>query len=77
MQRGQFISSYLQKRDEVKEGEIKKSHKLLETMNRNAPENWPDKKSLTNVSRMIALPVVGEKKKKSLPYGDFSHIVHF
>lgn len=47
-------------------------------MNRNTPENWPDKKSLTNVSRMIALPAVGKKKKKKkAPYRHFSHIVHF
>ena len=37
-------------------------------MNKNATENWHDKKSVTNISRKIALPTVGKKKS---PYRDF------
>lgn len=46
-------------RKRSKEGEAKKSYKIPETKNRNASENWPDEKSISNVSRMIALPALG------------------
>lgn len=59
----------------MKKEEIKKSHKLPET-NGNTPESWPDKKSVTSVSEMIALPAVGKKKKK-VTDRDFSHVLHF
>lgn len=58
----------------MKKEEIKKSHKLPET-NGNTPESWPDRKSVTSVSEMIALPAVGGKKK--VTDRDFSHVVHF